>query len=279
MTSFEEINALTVTGAETFAFSQEDAERILCTSTNGLDNNPLAVEEMKTKLIHLKKKEIRSNLHSYTLSEYWRNKRIPQGLRIQKAPTIGKESKDFVQKWCEILNKCSMDLMLLIIEESTKQKADALRDVENHETLIRQKLGDNLTEFNDSIKQTLKSYEDGLMFHKIKKYKRDATDYQQGKVYNFLCTEEDAQPPPPPRRGQRGQRGQTAQHADTTTAESDFLTDSDSSWGYQRPAGNQQPKNDRGRGRARGRGRQGVDRRNPNTRPRPNTRQWAKFQL
>lgn len=90
---------------------------------------------MKTSLIGLKKKDIRLQLHGYTLSECWHDKPIPQGLRIQKAPTIGKESQDFVKKWCDILNKCSMDLMLLITEEVTKQKEDALKDISNHEAL------------------------------------------------------------------------------------------------------------------------------------------------
>ena len=261
MTSFEEINARTFNGAETFAFSQTDAERILFTTTNSLENHPLAIEETKTKLIRLKKKETRLQLHGYTLSEYWRNKRIPQGLRIQKAPTIGKESKDFVKKWCEILNKCSMDLMLLIIEEVTKQKEDVRKDIENQETLIREKVGD-ITQILDSIKQTLKTFEDGLMTNKIRKYRRDAEDYQQGKVYNFLC-DEDTQP--------SFRRRQITQHNETTSAESDLPTDSDSSWGYQRPTGRPQ-KNDQGRPR----GRRDVGRRNPDTRNRPNTRLWVK---
>lgn len=209
-------------GAETFAFSQEDAEPILFQSTNSLENHPLAVEEIKSKLIHLKKKEICLQLHGNTLSEYWCNKRIPQGLRIQKAPTIGKKSKDFVKKWCEILNKCSMDLKLLITEEVTNQKGDALSDIENHEALMRDKLGDNFTQIHDSIKQTLKTFEEGLMTTKIWKYKKNSTDYQQDRVYNFQC-DKDAQ--------LLSERYQTDHHSDTTTADSDLPSDSDSSWG------------------------------------------------
>lgn len=29
----------------------------------------------------------------------------------------GKDNKDFNKRWCEILSKCSVDLMLLIIED------------------------------------------------------------------------------------------------------------------------------------------------------------------
>lgn len=55
MTSFEEINACTLNWDETSAFSHTDAERIRFTSTNPLENHPLAKEETKTKLICLKK--------------------------------------------------------------------------------------------------------------------------------------------------------------------------------------------------------------------------------
>ncbi|KAL7396670.1 hypothetical protein ABVT39_009695 [Epinephelus coioides] len=133
-------------------------------------------------LNRLKKKETHIKLHGYTLSEYWRN--IPQGPRIQKAP-IGKQNEDFNKKWCEILNKCSMDLMLLITEEVSRQKEDALKDISNHQALMREKMGDDFNNVIDSIKHTLKTYEDGLMATKIKKYKRDTLDYIQGKVYKW----------------------------------------------------------------------------------------------
>lgn len=253
MMSFQEINALTSERAEMFAFSQADADRILFPSTNSLENHPLAAEEMKNKLTRLKMKETRLHLHGYTLSEYWRNKRIPQGLRIQKAPTIGRESKDFVKKWCEILNKCSMDLMLLIIEETTNQKEIILKDIKNHETVMQQKLGENFSQIHDSIKQTLKNFEDGLMTTKIRKYKRDSTDYQLGKVYNFLGQNVTQQP------------SVSSLHSDTTTADSDLLSGSESSNSYPYPAGRHPPKN----GQRKGKRRQGVGRNAPSTWNRP----------
>lgn len=149
--SFEEMNALSTKGAETFTFSDANAERILFPVANIFGNHAYSSVEVKTKLIQLKKKVTHLKLHGYTLSEYWRNKCTPQGLHIQEAPSTGKQNEDF-NKWCEILNKCSMDLMLSIIEEVSRQKEDALKDIANHEALMREKLGNDFNHVIDSIK-------------------------------------------------------------------------------------------------------------------------------
>lgn len=231
--------------------------------------NSLSAEEMKMDLIHLKKKAIRKRLHGSTLSEYWRNKRIPKGLRIQKRPTIGKNNEEFNQKWCEILNKCSMDLMLLVIQEVTKQKEDIEKDIEKQELLMKEKLGDNHAHICDSIKQTLQEFEDDLITYKLEKYKRDANDYQTGKIYKWMIGEkrqwngEERQRTPPQRFH--------AQQNDFTS-DSDFPSDSDSYRSTHHSQTRQPPKNDqrnqakgprgnrRGRGSQRGRGGDGRNR-------------------
>lgn len=233
MSSFQEINALTTTGAETFAYSTSDAERILFPTISLTGTHSLSAEDMKMKLTHLKKKEIRMKLHGSTLSEYWRSKRIPQGLRIQKAPTIGKENEDFNKKWCEILNKCSMDLMLLIIEEVTKQKEDIEKDIVKQETFMKDKLGVDFAHICDSIKQTLKEFEDNMLTIKLRKYRRDANDYQSGKVYKWLFGEETQ------RDLLRGHRTQQFGFI----SDSDFPSDSDSSRSAHRFQTRQFPKN------------------------------------
>lgn len=48
------------------------------------------------------------------------SKKIPRGLRIKKAPMIGKSNMTFVKRWREILNKCLLDFLLLIIEQVTE---------------------------------------------------------------------------------------------------------------------------------------------------------------
>ncbi len=87
MSSFQDINALTHNCAATFEFSREDAQRILfyLFRMEGMESS----NDLKLRLERLYLKEARLVMHGSTLSEYWRNKNIPRGLRIQKAPTIG----------------------------------------------------------------------------------------------------------------------------------------------------------------------------------------------
>lgn len=42
-------------------------------------------------------------------------KRTPRSLRIQKAPILERKSEDLCKKFCEILNKVSLDLVVLVI--------------------------------------------------------------------------------------------------------------------------------------------------------------------
>lgn len=56
------------------------------------------------------------------VSDYWREGRIPRGLRIKKFPSFGLKDPDFRSRWEGILNKCSLDLILLIIECNKREK-------------------------------------------------------------------------------------------------------------------------------------------------------------
>lgn len=86
-----------------------------------------SADNLSCKLKSLYLKETRPQLHGTTLSEYVRSKRIPRGLRIQKA-TLGRKDEDFCIKWWEVLNKASLDLKVLIFEhthqERTKTKTE-----------------------------------------------------------------------------------------------------------------------------------------------------------
>lgn len=66
-------------------------------------------------------KATRLLLHGSTLKESVRVKRIPRGLRILKEPTTGRNNEYFCNKWCEIMNKASIDLTVLVIDFVSKE--------------------------------------------------------------------------------------------------------------------------------------------------------------
>ena len=274
MTTFQDINALTQNRATTFEFSSEDAERILIPNT--IMETSVSTDGLKAKLEKLYEKETRLFLHGSTLSEYWRNKKIPQGLRMQKALSIGKSDELFVQKWGEILNKCSLDLMLHIIQHVTAEAREVKTLIQEHEEILQQKMGVAFSTFDQSMKASLQQYKEHLLVSKIKKYKRDTEDYIRNEVYDWQKKRTAADPGPalsasdppgdaqlrtsaqapshgsrPPSGTASYQRGNRSRgHAST---DEDYTCDSDSSDPSPPPP---VPFLDTRRGRGRGRGKQ-----------------------
>lgn len=68
----------------------------------------------------LKAKECKLDLLAVTLLDYWRAEIIPRDLRIKKFLSIGHTDDAFKNKWEAILNKCSFNLIFLLIEEAKK---------------------------------------------------------------------------------------------------------------------------------------------------------------
>ena len=126
MSGYEDIDRITQIRATTFSFSEAETERILFPQTAASFPIRASQDCYSTTLEHLRKKETRYFLHGTVLSQYWRNSRIPRGLRINKEPTLGRDNVDFCKKWCAILNRASLDLMLLVIENEN-DKLDKIR--------------------------------------------------------------------------------------------------------------------------------------------------------
>lgn len=227
------MNALTQNCAETFEFTTEDAQRILLPAT-GLDSMELS-EDIKLKLERLHLKHTRLVMHGSTLSEYWRNKKIPRGLRIQKAPTIGKTNENFVKRWGEILNKCSLDLMLLIIEHVSTEASALKVEIDAQEKLLKDKYNTMYPDIDRTIMDSVGKYKEQLLSIKLKKYKRDVEDYQRNEIYHWECKEQLPSSPRAPQarplrtvdtRAQR-KRDTHRYHHDDSSLDSDFTLDSD----------------------------------------------------
>lgn len=148
-----------------------------------------------TNLKKLQEKETRLFLHAVTLSDYLRSKRIPRGLRMNKYPMLSKDN----DRWCEILNKCSFDLMALTIQEvSARAKV--------REKIISQRhlqIPYNYLMIWKTIKKELAKE---IMVFKKKKFERHLADYQRGTVYKWRKSLSD-QPETMSEKTQTGKRG------------------------------------------------------------------------
>ncbi|KAK9981821.1 hypothetical protein ABG768_001345 [Culter alburnus] len=187
--SFEAIAKLTDVRAKTFTFNTGDKARILYpSSADDLETRGMeSVDSTQERLLRLYQKEMRFELHAKTLSEYYRCERIPRGLRIEKAPTIGKDDPEFCRRWCEILNRCSFDLMLLIVEHTSKEsssvKTSILECEKEIETMYNK---EKLEELKKTIQEQLKEFREDLTTFKLRKFRRDTMDYKDNKVYKWF---------------------------------------------------------------------------------------------
>lgn len=172
---------------KTFEYKGDDYDRIMLKDSLFDDvNSPNAdIDSLSKTLKHQTIRECKQYLHAVTLSDYLRNKIIPRGLRIQKAPAIGLNNPIFCDRWCEILNKCSLDLMTLVIQETkdqlTKTKEEIQKILKELDSQCAEK--ECLVKLKKEVEQLKERYTAEIRTNKRKKFGRDTNDYKEGKVY------------------------------------------------------------------------------------------------
>ncbi|KAL7399138.1 hypothetical protein ABVT39_020564 [Epinephelus coioides] len=129
-------------------------------------------------------------LHGSTLSQYWRNKRIPRGLRINKVPTLGCNNPAFCKKWCEVLNKCSLDLILLVVEYTLDELSKTRTEISDLQGELQTKFSSQqMSALNERCTSFIDAHKKELSENKLKKYRCDTLDYKNDRVYPWLHTE------------------------------------------------------------------------------------------
>ncbi|XP_069601262.1 uncharacterized protein [Ranitomeya imitator] len=172
---------------QTFAFDDSTATRILSKVTNSGDFLKVPAHEIRTRDYEKERRKLMSyDLHSITLAEYYRQSRIPRGLRCHLRPTLFSENPEFCEKFKQILNKCSLDIILLTIDSLHT----AIGEAEKKVSAIEEQLTSTLS---TADWQTLKTKTDkiieenrkSLQERKRTKFQRDLDDYQQDRVYRW----------------------------------------------------------------------------------------------
>ncbi|KAM9320185.1 E3 ubiquitin-protein ligase TRIM63 [Gastrophryne carolinensis] len=184
--AFADLNTLSSKHADTFAYTQADLDSLIGSYSE--ISNPIAKDQtlIKKQLEVLKRRHIQYDLHAVTFVEYLRARRILRGLRINLKPSFCKEGTDFHDRWFQILNKCSLDLMTLIVQSIQVQ----LKELDQEIQMVRDKLETSLDtgEFKTYIEPldvTLQQYHNETLTMKLNKYKRDILDYESNRIYNW----------------------------------------------------------------------------------------------
>ncbi|OCT55765.1 hypothetical protein XELAEV_18004247mg, partial [Xenopus laevis] len=121
------------------------------------------------------------------LAEYYRLKRIPRGLRVHLQPTLFSDNLEYCKKFEGILNKCSLDIITLTIEQIQKELLTVSEQVSTLETQITQiSSQEEWAETKSQIESISERFRLELETRKRDKFLRDAEDYNSGRVYRWI---------------------------------------------------------------------------------------------
>lgn len=111
---------------------------------------------------------------------------IPRGFRLNKFPSFGYDNKDFKDKLEAILNKCSLDLILLLIEEARKQKMALQTEIKELKAqLFEKESEEHRLPFENKLKEEMDKLSAKLKQGKIVKFKHDLQDYSTNAIYDW----------------------------------------------------------------------------------------------
>ncbi|OCU00354.1 hypothetical protein XELAEV_18006128mg [Xenopus laevis] len=192
MEGFMERSGINTEYAETWHVSEADADRVLWSSTQSDLPMNADIKDISKELTSLKQKVVDLDLHGLFLSDYYRAKKIPRGFRIR---TIGRLNPECCKKWTGVLNRCSLNLMVLVIEEVstelTKARKSLLEFEHEHAALLSaETLQDVILISNTQVD----NYKKDLLPFKSEKLRRVNEDYSTHRVYRWLSGERSYYP-------------------------------------------------------------------------------------
>lgn len=128
---------------------------------------------------------MRYTLHVSSLNDYIKSNMFPQRLCIQKGPAMFRDNDAFNAKWKAVLNKCSVDLMLLIMEQS--MIIISSNDKKLYDLKLKLQSEVDVDTFPNKLRKIKKvdALEKNMKEFKIRKFCRDTRDYNTNNVYNF----------------------------------------------------------------------------------------------
>lgn len=171
----------------TSGYNEDQITRILAKMTAPTDFLQTPTSECKRRDWERERKRLLSyELHALTLTEYYRLGRIPRGLRVNLRPTLFSEKAVFRERFERILNKCSMDIMLLTIENLQQE----MEELHPRIQVIEQQLKDSLNagdfaDLKEKVDTYLKNHRKEVELQKRNKFHRDAEDYRLKSVYRW----------------------------------------------------------------------------------------------
>ncbi|XP_075706606.1 uncharacterized protein LOC142741097 [Rhinoderma darwinii] len=173
--------------SETFAYDQSTTTSILSQVTNSGEFLRIPPQELRTRDYEKELRKFTSHdLHCVTLAEYHRLGRIPRGLRSHLRPTLFSEDRQYCDQFQKILNKCSLDLIILTVEYLQKSIKESTEKIKNLEIQLSSSLSSSEWEsLKNRTDNAIKEYTKEVELRKREKFQRDANDYLNNSVYRW----------------------------------------------------------------------------------------------
>ncbi|CAJ0942237.1 unnamed protein product [Ranitomeya imitator] len=169
------------------SYNQSEAESILAQVNIPSQFLHTSTDQLKSRdLDKIHRRKTALQLHYVTLAEYHKVQRIPRGLRVSLRPTLFSEKADFCEKFEAILNKCSMDLILLTVDYLHKEIPIIEKEIASIESQLRNTISqEEFNKIKTQIDKTMIEFQTQLQERKRLKFIRDSDDYQRGEVYRW----------------------------------------------------------------------------------------------
>ncbi|CAJ0929303.1 unnamed protein product [Ranitomeya imitator] len=169
------------------SYNQDEATSIISQITTPGTFLHTPTEELRTRDFEKDLKRFTAlDLHSITLAEYHRVQRIPRGLRVPLRPTLFQDNTEFCGKFEAILNKCSMDLIVLTIDFLQKEITDLKTKISSTEQQLKSTSSpEDFKSLKDKVDKTISDLRDSLQGRKRNKFLRDTEDYKNNQVYRW----------------------------------------------------------------------------------------------
>lgn len=173
----------------TFGFTEDQFKQLIGDSSKTINSLTLSNkdDEKWNKLWNLKKKMIRTELHSEFIIQYCRKGIIPVGLQIRNEPGLFVNNEKFKESWTLIANRCSRDWMLLIIETAQAIIIIEREEIETLEKQLNESTAlEDAKKILDEIKEDISGYQEYMINKKTNKLRKDTANYKNESVYPYI---------------------------------------------------------------------------------------------
>ncbi|CAJ0921621.1 unnamed protein product [Ranitomeya imitator] len=168
-----------------FKYTSEDEERIL----GGLGGEAIflktpSISELKRKYESDTKRMINLQLHMVTLGQYYKEGKIPRGLRSNIRPNLFQGNTIYCARFVMLSNKYAMDTILLNIEYLQEESKKLQQNTEGVEQKIKALITiEEWDIFKEKVEKESEKLRNELEEIKRKKWNRDLEDYEAGHIY------------------------------------------------------------------------------------------------